>query len=175
MTFIRWLSTKTVIGKRKMENAATILAKRQKAEAEQQKDEMQVEEQRDSIENFNPQLLKLYYGNACGVMGIICMLSHLYHYLILFLSNVAARLFPFETMYKWLCYGHGKYVNICPQFIQLLIFHVATYFTFATQHHLVIHFCAVLPLTDPSTRKESFIDPNFFLKREHSFTLVRTW
>ena len=75
MTFIRWLSTKTAIGKRKMENAATILAKRQKAEAEQQKVEMQVDEQRDSIENFNPQLLKLYYGNAYAVMVIIYMCS----------------------------------------------------------------------------------------------------
>ena len=27
---------------------------------------------------------------------------------------------------------------------------------------------------DPSTRKEPFIDPNFFLKHEHSFTLVCT-
>ena len=75
MTFIRWFFIKTALGKRKMENAATILAKRQKAEAEQQKVEMQVDEQRDSIENFNPQLLKLYYGNACGVMGIIYVCS----------------------------------------------------------------------------------------------------
>ena len=65
------ISTKTALGKRKMENAATMLAKRQKAEAEQQKVDMQVDEQRDSVENFNPQLLKLYYGNACVAMNII--------------------------------------------------------------------------------------------------------